>query len=193
MKKFLIIMMLFAVPFVAEADQRFETWQGLCHFAYDPNDDDNEVYFANCDNSIVTHQGVAHGHTRTIQKGGSPIGQSYEAKRLIGAATNADYYPGYTVSNTACVMVTSNYDAGADDNNETVYTTNDWDLTIAKWEQVFQDIEIQDLVATVTSGGYDAAMDFNNDGEVNYLDINIHRRHATNNVRYELHCRNGQQ
>ena len=39
------------ITWTAQADQRFESEQGICHFAYDTNDSDNEVYFANCQNT----------------------------------------------------------------------------------------------------------------------------------------------
>ena len=47
MKYLQLILLLFTTSLMA--DQRFETWQGLCHFAYDPADDDNNetVYTTN--------------------------------------------------------------------------------------------------------------------------------------------------
>ena len=125
------------------ADQRMETWQGLCHFSYDPADDDNEVYFANCVNVIDTFDAgdgngrLAKGTSRTVAKYNS-TDKTYnslmtDSKILLkGPDADADIYQNdvYTTSNTACVMVTSNYDAGADANNETVYVTNDWNLEV---------------------------------------------------------------
>ena len=132
----------------AHADQRFETWQGLCHFAYDTNDDDNEVYFANCKNTINTQdagdgQGrLAYGESVTTARyrlddkvyKGIVNGDSWQR----GADADPNLYPDgmqyKLAANTACVMVTSNYDAGNDDNNETVYTTNDWNMEITVQE-----------------------------------------------------------
>ena len=138
MKK-LILAVLLLIPFAAVADQRFETWQGLCHFAYDPADDDNEIYFANCINTIDTYdagdgQGrLAYGAARTkqtydITKGTYPgdiISNNIKLKGVDSVAGDD-----YLISNTDCVMVTSNYNAGADDNNETEYRTNDWELEV---------------------------------------------------------------
>ena len=120
------------------ADQRFETWQGLCHFAYDVNDDDNEVYFANCKNTIDTHdRGDGAGR---LAYGTSIVSETYSLQDLTfpkftnggflkGVDASQDVYgSNYQVSNAPCVMVTSNYNAAADDNNETVYITNDWNL-----------------------------------------------------------------
>ena len=146
MKKHLLIIaavMAFAFSSNIYADQRMETWQGLCHFAYDAADSDNEVYFANCVNVIDTYD-AGDGQGR-LAKGTSRTSAHYNAidktynslmvggKILLkGADADNTIYPDdtYTTSNTTCEMVTSNYNAGADDNNETVYSTNDWNLEV---------------------------------------------------------------
>lgn len=139
MKILLLLVVSILLTFNASADQRFESWQGLCHFAYDPNDDDNEVYFANCINDINTYdaadgQGrLAYGSANVERKYFLHNGNAPKVTdlRLKGSDASNLYPDGeYTTQNTDCVMVTSNYDAGADDNNETEYRTNDWDLTI---------------------------------------------------------------
>ena len=144
-KQLLIIAAVTAFAFSSNvfADQRMETWQGLCHFAYDPADSDNEVYFGGCENVIDTYdagdgQGrLAKGTSRTSAKYNS-TDKTYNSLMtggkilLKGADSDKEIYPDdeYTASNTTCEMVTSNYDAGADDNNETVYSTNDWNLEV---------------------------------------------------------------
>lgn len=122
------LLLLCLLPFTVLADQRFETEQGQCHFAYDPNDDDNEVYFANCINTINTYSdggerlayGVSIVHAET-----NPIGIP-KIVRLQGTA--ATQQRNYTTTNTNCAMVTSNYN-GDGTNNYTTYNTNDWTLT----------------------------------------------------------------
>jgi hypothetical protein len=141
MKTFILSVTLLAVSFTATADQRFESWQGLCHFAYDVNDKDNEVYFANCLNSINTYD--ANDGQGRLAYGTSKVTQIYKLTdytipqfkdvKLKGVDAAKMQYPNNiykTALNTLCVMVTSNYDAGNDDNNETVYNTNDWNLEI---------------------------------------------------------------
>lgn len=135
MKKYLLLLLLVAMPFSVMADQRFENWQGICHFNYDANNDDNEVYFSNCKNTIDTYDDgngtLAFGsssvkETYIVEKNTYPKGLVDGNVFLKGNASTAG--DKYEVSNTTCVMVTSNYNADADDNNETVYTTNDWEL-----------------------------------------------------------------
>ena len=127
----------------ALADQRFENWQGICHFAYDAEDDDNEVYFANCINTIDTYD-AGDGNGR-LAYGSAGVTQKYDPSRdtypkgitkrgdVVKMKGNASTVGGdnFTVADFACVMVTSNYNADADDNNETVYNTNDWDLVMS--------------------------------------------------------------
>ena len=132
---------ILAMPFVVQADQRMETWQGLCHFALDPADDDNEVYFANCKNTIDTPDtGDGTGRKAngmSIVKAKYDIfGRAYPNYRNLKLAgpenTRYDYFntAERAVIETPCVMVTSNYNAANDDNNETVYITNDWTVDI---------------------------------------------------------------
>ena len=166
MKSFIIL----AISFILMssdvlADQRFESWQGLCHFAYDTNDDDNEVYFANCINSIDTFdagdgQGrLAYGSSTVsmnfnILKGEFPRGIGGANKFIKGSDANPIIYgDNYTVAvNTPCVMVTSNYDANADDNNETVYVTNDYNLEIV-WKNTDTETMTSDLTYNLACRG----------------------------------------
>lgn len=155
MKKSTLAILIIASFFIgvqsAQADQRFESWQGICHFAYDEADDDNEVYFANCQNVINTHDGQdgqgrkAYGTSTVKQK--YPIFDAVAYIKgvdtyLKGADADNTQYPDskYTSApNTPCVMVTSNYNAANDDNNETVYVTNDWNLSIEWGKYDFED------------------------------------------------------
>jgi len=188
--KYLLILAIL-LSFNAVADQRFETWQGLCHFAYDVNDDDNEVYFANCTNTIDTFdaqdgQGrLAYGSSITTKKYNVQSNTlklaGFKAK-LKGADTDPEKYDDdYTSTpDTPCIMVTSNYDAGNDDNNETVYVTNDWDLVI---KPKFKDGEF-----SFKKMKYD----LNGDGVVNLSDFSIYRASIRNiKITYELSCRGG--
>ena len=156
MKKLILLTLMLFLSGNVLADQRFESWQGLCHFAYDPADDDNEIYFANCKNTINTNDANdgtgrrASGSARVdaeysifngVELGSGALdGISGSNIYLKGNATNGTSYPDdkYTVSNAPCVMVTSNYDANADANNETVYISNDYNLEI-EWKNVDSD------------------------------------------------------
>ena len=179
-----VLLMIMAVSQLAVADQRFESWQGLCHFAYDANDDDNEVYFANCKNSINTYD-AGDGQGR-LAYGSSKVSVVYGPadKTIIktlhqtgvinikGADALGLLYPDilYTrAANTPCVMVTSNYNADADDNNETVYVTNDYNLEIT----LRDDLE-SDVVEFVDEDG-----------------ITRKRYSKSVTVTYELACRGG--
>ena len=134
------------------ADQRMETEQGLCHFSYDVNDDDNEVYYGACANTIDTYdagdgQGrLAYSKATKRQdylerKGTYPafvdemtFNERADGKlgsvafRLKGDGNTA-VGGAYTVQpNVDCVTVTSNFNAGNNANNYTEYTTRDWEL-----------------------------------------------------------------
>jgi hypothetical protein len=125
--RFLLLLLL--IPGLAISDQRFETEQGQCHFSYDPNDDDNEVYFANCVNTINTYDNgagrLAYG-TAIVDAPVVSIGIPRKVKLQGTAAVPRD---GYITTETDCQMVTSNYN-GDGTNNYTTYATNDWYLTI---------------------------------------------------------------
>ena len=130
----LFLILALCLSFYAHADQRMETWQGLCHFSADANNSDNEVYFSNCLNTIDVRDGVAFGSS-VVTSGEYSLTTDTMPRLLMGGKfrgpTAFDYVDmGYVVTNTQCVMVTSNYNAGADDNNETVYVTGDWNLEI---------------------------------------------------------------
>jgi hypothetical protein len=89
------------------ADQRFETNNGFCHFVLNPNNANNEVFFANCQNSIVQNDdGTGTGTTYIRVQ--FPIGDAPIAESL---ALSGDE------TGIACNMV---------DSNGTQYTTNDW-------------------------------------------------------------------
>ena len=89
------------------ADQRFETNNGFCHFVLNPNNADNEAFFANCLNTIVqNNDGTGTGTTYIEAQ--FPIGYApiTESLTLTGDETGIP-----------CNMV---------DSNGTQYTTTDW-------------------------------------------------------------------
>jgi len=114
MKYLLTLLAALAITFSLStyADQRFETVGGFCHFVtpegFATANDDNEVFFANCENSIrQTADGSGEGSTKVIvqyPKGAEPFEETYKTS---GAETGID-----------CNMV---------DSNGTQYTTQDWD------------------------------------------------------------------
>ena len=166
--KLLIVLLMFTMN--AYADQRFETVGGFCHFVtpegFENTNDDNEVFFANCENSIRQNQdGTGSGSTKTTGK--------YPAGAL--PFTGEHEYSGET--GVDCVMV---------DSNGTVYVTQDWN---SKYE-----VKIKGLWgfkrAFLTN---DEDYDFNEDGIVNALDIGIFKQNADGKIEYTLTCRNGAQ
>ena len=89
------------------ADQRFETNNGFCHFVLNANNAHNEVFFANCRNSIVqNNDGTGTGTTYIVAP--FPIGYAPIAESL--ALTGDE-------TGIPCNMV---------DSNGIKYTTNDW-------------------------------------------------------------------
>ena len=140
--KQLFLLVLLCLPFGAFADQRFESHQGICHFAYDADDPDNEVYFSNCVNTINTAitpftQGVRYAFGTSLSEQDYTLVYNThpytQGAKLKGSEASPIRFPDseYTLAvNTPCVMVTSNYDAANDDDNETVYVTNDWNFEL---------------------------------------------------------------
>jgi hypothetical protein len=106
-----MIAVLMFISVVAVGDQRFETVGGFCHFVtpegFQTANDDNEVFYANCLNSIRQNADGSGSGSTTINVeypvGAAPFIDSYET---TGADTGVD-----------CVMV---------DSNGTTYVTQDW-------------------------------------------------------------------
>ena len=156
--KYLLSILLFISINVC-ADQRFETDGGYCHTAHNVNDADDEIYFSNCVSSIwtpkVDGQRVANGNTimskeYPIADGGFPVLGGTKFKG-VDAPYNA-YLDYDTAANTPCVMVTANYDAANDDQNETVYVTNDWNLSY-EWLDYNAENQTAMLQATLSCRG----------------------------------------
>ena len=169
MKYIMLILMMLSMG--AVADQRFETNNGMCHFVtpegFANGNDDNEVFFANCENSIRQNQnGTGSGSTMVKVKypaGAMPFVGEYE---FTGAGTGVD-----------CVMV---------DSNGTQYVTQDW---TASYEAEVDGLnDFRDAFGTD-----DSDYDYNGDGIVNGLDIGIFKSQANGKIEYVLSCFNGAQ
>jgi len=144
----------------ALADQRFETNTNFCHFAGDPEDDDNEAFLSGCENSLIAHD-AADGNGRLVD-GTATVSHDYNLSEktypvwatkpnprgygqpelvmvlLKGADVERSSYRQHrSAVNIPCEMVTSNYNANNDDQNETVYSTNDWNLSVV-WSQPYE-------------------------------------------------------
>lgn len=108
---FVASLLVIVVAGNAWSDQRFETVGGFCHFVtpegFQNGNDDNEVFFSNCENSIrQKSDGTGEGSTRVTvfyPMGSQPFVKTHTAS---GADTGID-----------CVMV---------DSNGTTYTTRQW-------------------------------------------------------------------
>jgi hypothetical protein len=103
---------------VSYADQRMETVGGFCHFVVDPNNDDNEVFFANCENSIAVNNQTATSSTfKQVFYAGYddvPISKTLKFKGVGSLSQKTDYQ----TINVTCESVDSN------GNN---YSTTDWE------------------------------------------------------------------
>ena len=170
MKIFTAILLMFFMT-GAIADQRFETVGGFCHFVtpegFANGNDDNEVFFANCENSIQQNQdGTGSGSTLVNVK--YPAG----ALPFIGEHT-------FTGADTGvnCVMV---------DSNGTQYTTQDWTAT---YETEVKDLdELNDAFFTD-----DEDFDFNGDGIVDFADLTIFISQTDGKIKYTISCFNSAQ
>jgi hypothetical protein len=175
MKYIILTMLLFS--FNAVADQRFETTGGFCHFVtpegFANNNDDNEVFFANCENSI-RQKANGDGEGSTTVKVDYPAGAVpfYGEHKYSGADTGIN-----------CVMV---------DSNNTQYTTQDWDSNYKVRVKDLKDFQ----KAFFTQEGdknYDRDFDYNEDGFIDYSDLTIFRTAATSTIEYTIVCRNAAQ
>jgi hypothetical protein len=173
--KYLLFVLL--LPLTVIADQRFETVGGFCHFVtpegFRNANDDNEVFFANCLNSIRQNEdGTGDGSTVVKVKypeGALPFTESYETS---GAETGID-----------CVMV---------DSNNTQYVTQDWN---SKYKPKIKDLKDFQKAFGTQEGDedYDRDFDFNEDGVINSLDTGIFKQTAKGEIEYSITCRNGAQ
>lgn len=172
-----VILFLLLVGFImlnaaaALADQRFETVGGFCHYVtpegFANGNDDNEVFYANCENSIRQNQDGTGTGSNTVKvkypAGAIPFTGEYT---FTGADTGVD-----------CVMV---------DSNGTTYVTQNWTATYEAEVEGLDDF--RDAL-----GSYDSDYDLNGDGVVNGLDIGLFRQTAKARIKYELACYNGVQ
>lgn len=180
MKQLTTILTLLAVMCfgtIVAADQRFETTGGFCHFVtpegFANNNDDNEVFFANCENSIrQTANGDGNGSTLVKVKYPSGAMPFYGEHTYSGADTGVD-----------CVMV---------DSNNTTYATQDWDSTYSANVDDFNKFK-RAFGSQEGDRKYREEFDFNDDGVINTLDLSIFRSQASGTIKYTISCRNGAQ
>ncbi len=79
-----ICTMLLIIAGFANADPRMETRDEFCHFQIHPNDANDEVFAAGCENSIYVYGDMADGDAIWIKKynrGRTPIGIVDDVKR----------------------------------------------------------------------------------------------------------------
>ena len=154
--KYLTLLFYLLLPTLASADNRFEIAGNYCHTAHNPADDDDEIYFSNCVSAIWTPQvgGQRIANGNVIMTKGYPVHDlthpvlsdlKFKGSDTVNSQS-ADYI---VAANTPCVMVTANYDAANDDQNETVYVSNDWNL-IYEWVGYDAETQIATLEATLS-------------------------------------------
>lgn len=123
MKSFLVVLLAsLALSFPALADPRIEVTDNFCHVPFDPADDDNESFLADCGGVVTVENQVANGFA-IVQKTHIPLralpvrpgeGETKAEIRLSGDDT------GFT-----CTLV---------DSNGTNYQTTQWSV----WTQAIQ-------------------------------------------------------
>jgi hypothetical protein len=169
MKYLIIVFLLLSANVIA--DQRMETVGGFCHFVtpegFATANDDNEVFLANCVNSIRQNADATGSGSTMVKVKYPPTAMPFFGKyKFSGAETGVD-----------CVMV---------DSNGTTYATQDWDATYKT--------EIKELKKFQKALGTDNSdYDYNEDGVVNGLDVGMFRQQAEGEIKYSVVCRNGAQ
>lgn len=171
----------------AYADQRCDMDTQNCHISLDPNDDDTEIdvsaaIFNAQVNRYVDADGLRkangsyHGEIR-VPLGNARVRPDLLVPNTAGdifmvGSANTRYLRGdyITAANTACNLVRSNYqeNTGSDDQNQTEYTTNNWDLTVTWLGYEGIDGEVRPNF-TFT----DLEFDYNEDGVVDLSDFSI--------------------
>lgn len=131
MKNLLFAVLAFSIGFAAIADPRIEE---ECHVPFVAYNTDIEVKFQNCQGDILSiADTLAHG-TFVHEVELEPPAVGYPIHPLVqikGDALSLDGYDDYTVApDSACTMVTRNWDNANQQYNYTQFTTNDWFLQI---------------------------------------------------------------
>jgi len=153
------------------ADQRLETVGGFCHLVtpegFQTNNDDNEMFLANCLNSIRQNaDGTGSGSTLVKIKYPANALPFYGEYEYSGAETGVN-----------CVMV---------DSNGTTYVTQDWDSV---YKSEIEDIDdFRDAIGTD-----DEDYDLNGNGIVDGADYSLWKSEAKAEIKFTLTCRNGAQ
>lgn len=158
----LVVFFLFSAN--AYADQRCDMDTDNCHLSLDPNDDDTEVDVpASTLSSVGVSRSVVDGvrvadcwYTGTLRY---PLDKGFASTYLVEGAdiyrqgkdaniADANYI---VAANTACNCTRSNYqeNTGSDDQNQTEYTTNDWELRL-QWYNKYFDTRLGQLMGMWT-------------------------------------------
>lgn len=192
----------------AYADQRIDRDSNNCHIAPDPNDDDAEIdvpctLFAARVIRYVNVDGVrvANGSLSGIYR--VPLGTANTKHPslvpnssgdifLVGSANTRVVDDNYiTAAGTQCNLVRSNYqeNTGGDDQNQTEYTTNDWDSTVTWVGYETEDGEVMPIFDLNND-----EFDYNEDGVVDLSDFSIYRKEYKNTQiglwKIATNCRN---
>lgn len=207
--KYLLQFLLLTTVFTASvnADQRCDMDTQNCHISLDPNDDDTEIdvpaamYNAQVNRYVVDGarraNGSYHGfikfpmNTTGVRP---PLLQPYSAADIFtkGNANTRTLDDKFIVAqNTACNLVRSNFqeNTGSDDQNQTQYTSNDWDLSVT-WYR----LEDKKGKKIKVFSFDDDDWDLNDDGIVNLNDLFIYRSKFSDvySVWYvAMNCRGG--
>ena len=204
-----LLLLLTLLSFSILADQRIDSDTQNCHIAPDPNDADAEMdtgcvhYSAQVNryldaNGVRKAQGSYNGKLKLLMSNArvNPsqivpissgdfilVGSDNTRTMRVGVETT-------TANNTDCDLVRTNYqqNTGSDDQNQTEYSTNDWDLSVS-WVG-FEDTNgnlLPDFNFT------EIESDLNADGIVDVADLLIYLDSNSNIGVWDvsLNCRNG--
>lgn len=169
-----VVLSLLHLP-EARADHRMELDDAECHFVRPTgianNNNGDEVKESNCKNSLITN----NDGTRT----GSVVLKRRYAPGTIPLATDYSHTSNGD-TNIVCNMVDGN----------TTYQTNEWTVI---YKPKIEDLEkFRKSFGTVEGDKkYVRDFDYNEDGVIDYLDLNEFRANTTGKVTYSLACYRG--
>lgn len=205
--KYLILITALFLTFNAHSDQRCDMDTQNCHISLDPNDDDTEIdvpasiYSAQVNRYVIdgvrNANGSYHGFIKIPANGLvlPPLlkANSYSDIFTKGNANTRPLDDKFVVAqNTECNLVRSNFqeNTGSDDQNQTQYTSNDWDLSV-KWQRLENKKGKEIEVFTFDDDDFD----LNEDGIVNFADLAIYKSEIQEDIYFvwyvAMNCRRG--
>lgn len=130
---FVVFVMYCTIGVVAAlADARGEVEHNMCHVPWDPNNTDNEEFISGCFDKTNLGQinNQANLKFSVFRSPSSAVPNPGGYIRLHGSGWPQEHPDSQEVAGSNCALVTSNYDAGAQTQNRTERTTDNWRVII---------------------------------------------------------------